>query len=292
MAALAAAAAFAWYEAPSGEPPRAAIFEIFAVTYLVIAIGRLPGFRLDRAGAAMVGASLMLAVGAVSLDDVSRVIDFETLGLLLGMMIVVGNLRLSGFFRLVTGWAVARARHPLALLAAVTLTSGVFSAFLLNDAICLVMTPLVADVARRLDRDPVPYLLAVAMAADIGSVATITGNPQNILIGGFSHIPYGAFAAALAPIAAVGLLLTIALIALGHRSEFRERTTLRLVSPRPAHMHAPLALKSVAVVLVMMAAFFAGQPPAKVALIAGGFMLLTRVVRSERIYREIDWPLL
>jgi Na+/H+ antiporter NhaD/arsenite permease-like protein len=292
MAALAAMAAFAWYEAPSGTPPRAAIFEIFAVTYIVIAIGRLPGFRLDRAGAALVGASLMLAVGAVSLDDVSRVIDFETLGLLLGMMIVVGNLRLSGFFRLVTGWTVARARHPLALLAAVTLTSGVFSAFLLNDAICLVMTPLVADVARRLDRDPVPYLLAVAMAANIGSVATITGNPQNILIGGFSHIPYGTFAAALAPIAAVGLLLTIALIALGHRSEFRERTTLRLVSQRPPHMHAPLALKSAAVVVVMMVAFFAGQPPAKVALIAGGFMLLTRLVRSERIYREIDWPLL
>ena len=97
---------------------------------------------------------------------------------------------------------------------------------------------------------------------------------------------------ALAPLAAVGLLLTIGLIALGYPGEFREHTALRLVPPRPAHMHAPLALKSVAVVLLMMAAFFAGQPPAKVALIAGGFMLLTRIVRSERIYREIDWPLL
>ena len=146
MVALAAAAALAWYEAPSGTPPRAAIFEIFAVTYLVIAVGRLPGFRLDRAGAAMVGASLMLAVGGVGIEDVARVIDFDTVALLLGMMIVVGNLRLSGFFRLVTGWTVARARHPLALLATITLTSGLFSAFLLNDAICLVMTPLVADI--------------------------------------------------------------------------------------------------------------------------------------------------
>ena len=292
MAALAAAAALGWYEAPSGAPPRAAIFEIFAVTYLVIAVGRLPGFRLDRAGAALVGASLMLAVGGVGIEDVSRVIDFDTVALLLGMMIVVGNLRLSGFFRLVTGWVVAGARHPLALLAAVTFTSGTFSAFLLNDAICLVMTPLVADVARRLERNPVPYLLAVAMAANIGSVATITGNPQNILIGGFSHISYGAFAAALTPIAALGLILTIALIALCYRDEFRAGTALRLVPPRPAHMHTPLAIKSVLVVILMMAAFFAGQPPAKVALIAGGFMLLTRIVRSERIYREIDWPLL
>jgi Na+/H+ antiporter NhaD/arsenite permease-like protein len=292
MIALAGAAALAWYEAPSGAPPRAAIFEIFAVTYIAIAIGRLPGFRLDRAGAALVGASLILAVGGVGIDEVSRVIDFDTVALLLGMMIVVGNLRLSGFFRLITGWAVARARHPTALLAAVTLTAGIFSAFLLNDAICLVMTPIVVDVVRRLERNPVPYLLAVAMAANIGSVATITGNPQNILIGGFSHIPYGAFAAALAPVAAAGLLTTIGLIALCYPGEFRSRTSLRLVPPPPPHVHGPLAIKSVLVVVLMMAAFFAGQPPAKVALIAGGFMLLTRIVRSERIYREIDWPLL
>jgi Na+/H+ antiporter NhaD/arsenite permease-like protein len=292
MVALAAAAALAWYEAPTGAPPRAAIFEIFVVTYLVIAVGRLPGFRIDRAGAALVGASLMLAVGGVGIEDISRVIDFDTVALLLGMMIVVGNLRLSGFFRLVTGWTVARARQPVALLAAVTLTSGAFSAFLLNDAICLVMTPLVADVARRLERNPVPYLLAVAMAANIGSVATITGNPQNILIGGFSHIPYGAFAAALAPVAAAGLVVTIALIAFCYPGEFRGRRELQFVPRRPAHMHVPLTIKSVLVVIAMMAAFFAGQPPAKVALIAGGFMLLTRIVRSERIYREIDWPLL
>src|SRR5438105_14368847 len=292
MVALAAAAALAWYEAPSGTPPRAAIFEIFAVTYFVIAIGRLPGFRLDRAGAALVGASLMLAVGGVGIDEVSRIIDFDPVALLLGMMIVVGNLRLSGFFRLVTSWAVARARHPVALLAAVTLTSGAFSAFLLNDAICLVMTPLVADIARLLERNPIPYLLAVAKAANIGSVATITGNPQNILIGGFSHIPYSAFAAALAPVAAAGLLAAMGLIAVCYPSEFFNPTTLRPVSPRPPHVHGPLAIKSVLVVVVMMAAFFAGQPPAKVALIAGGFMLLTRIVRSERIYRELDWPLL
>jgi Na+/H+ antiporter NhaD/arsenite permease-like protein len=130
------------------------------------------------------------------------------------------------------------------------------------------------------------------MAANIGSAATITGNPQNILIGGFSHIPYGAFAAALAPVAAAGLVVTVGLIALCYPSEFRGRAALRLVSARPPHVHRPLAIKSVLVIALMMAAFFAGQPPAKVALIAGGFMLLTRIVRSERIYREIDWPLL
>src|SRR5580704_709780 len=292
MLALGVAAAIAWYEAPAGAPPRAAVIEVFAVTYIVIAVGRLPGFRLDRAGAALVGASLMLALDGLDIDEVSRAIDFDTVALLLGMMIVVANLRLSGFFRLITGWVVARAHHPLQLLAAVILTCGAFSAFLLNDAICLVMTPLVLDVALRLRRNPVPYLLAVAMAANIGSAATITGNPQNILIGSFSQVPYTAFAAQLMPVAAAGLAITILLIALCYPSEFRGREPLSAIRPRPPHLHGPLALKSTLVVLLMMAAFLAGQPPAKVALIAGGFLLLTRVVRSERIYREIDWPLL
>ena len=137
----------------------------------------------------------MVGIGVLSLDEALRAIDFDTIALLLGMMIVVGNLRLSGLFRLVTNWVVTRARHPLLLLAAVILTSGLFSAFLVNDTICLALTPLVLDLVLRLRRDPVPYLLAVAMASNVGSVATITGNPQNIMIGSFSRIPYGGFAA-------------------------------------------------------------------------------------------------
>src|SRR5205085_3463767 len=154
------------------------------------------------------------------------------------------------------------------------------------------MTPLVRDIALRLRRNPAHYLLAVAMAANIGSAATIAGNPQNILIGSFSQVPYAAFAAQLAPVAAAGLVLTMLLIALCYPSEFRGQEPLGEIRPRPPHLHGPLAVKSIIVVLLMMAAFFAGQPPAKVALIAGGFLLLTRIVRSERIYREIDWPLL
>ncbi|HTT79314.1 MAG TPA: anion transporter [Stellaceae bacterium] len=273
------------------DPARLAAVAVFAATYVGLALGRLPGLRIDRAGIALVGASLMLATGTLRLAGVARAIDSDTLALLLGMMIVVANLRLSGFFRLVTGWIVAAARRPLALLIAVTVASGLFSAFLLNDAICLVMTPLVIEVARRLGRDPVPYLLAVAMAANIGSAATITGNPQNILIGSFSRIPYGIFAAHLAPLAALGLAATVVLIALLHRAEFRGGALLD-ARPAPAHLHRPLAIKSVVVVLLMMAAFFAGEPPATVALVAGAVMLLTRIVAAQRIYREIDWPLL
>lgn len=289
---LAVVAAAGWYRAGGdADAVRVAAIAIFAATYLVIAIGRLPGFHIDRAGSALVGAALMLALGAVSLDDTMQAIDFATIALLLGMMILVANLRLSGFFRLVNGWVIGRASQPLHLLTAVTVTSGVFSAFLLNDAICLVMTPLVIDIVRRLDRNPVPYLLAVAMAANVGSTATITGNPQNILIGSFSGIAYGTFAARLAPVAAIGLILTIVLIRLGYPREFRGGARLNATAP-PAHLHGPLAAKSVLIAAAMMAAFFAGQPPAKVALVGGGILLITRVVRSERIYREIDWPLL
>ena len=270
--------------------PIAAIM-IFAATYIVIALGKLPGFYLDRAGAALLGAALVVGVGVLPLDQALQAIDFNTVALLLGMMIVVGNLRLSGFFRLVTNWAAIRARHSLALLAAVTLTSGFFSAFLVNDAICLALTPLVLDLVIRLRRDPVPYLLAVAMASNVGSVATITGNPQNIMIGSFSGIPYSGFAAALTPVAAIGLALTFGLIALSHPAEFWSSGRLA-GAPIQAHAHRPLIIKSGSVAVAMMAGFFAGQPPAKIALVAGAVLLVTRAVKSEKIYREIDWPLL
>jgi Na+/H+ antiporter NhaD/arsenite permease-like protein len=264
---------------------------VFAATYLVLAIGRLPGFRVDRTGATIIGASLMLLFNVLSVDETWNAINYDTILLLFGMMIVVANLRLSGFFTVVSTWVVRHAHRPLPLLCGIVLVSGVFSAFFVNDTMCLVLTPLVVEITRRLRRNPVPYLLAVAMAANIGSVATITGNPQNMMIGSFSHIPYGAFAAALAPIAAVGLVLTVAVIALIYRAEFRKETPLHVAS-LPAPVHRALLWKSVAVSLGMIVFFFAGWPVPKVAVIAGALLLVTRRVKPERIYREIDWSLL
>jgi Na+/H+ antiporter NhaD/arsenite permease-like protein len=171
---------------------------IFLGTYLVLAIGRLPGFRVDWTDAAIIGASLMVAFGVLTLEEAFQSINYETIILLFGMMIVVANLRLSGFFSAVS----------------------VFSAFFVNDTMCLVLTPLVLEIVTRLQRNPVPYLLAVAMAANTGSAATITGNPQNMMIGTFSQIPYRLFVSRLAPVAAVGLGLTALLIFLVYRKEF------------------------------------------------------------------------
>ena len=271
--------------------PEAAAIAIFAMTYLVVAIGRLPGFRLDRAGAALVGASLLVAVGALPIEEATKAIDFDTIILLLGVMIVVANLRLSGFFRLVNGWIVTRAQYPIVLLISIVLVSGILSAFLVNDTVCLVLTPLVLDLVARLRRNPDPYLLAIAMASNIGSTATITGNPQNMIIGSLSHIRYTTFAAALSPIAGIGLVLTLGLVALSYRSEFS--TSQRLGGESElVHTDWPIIVKSVAVSLALIAGFFRGIPPAEAAIVAGAVLLLTRRIKSEQVYAEIDWTLL
>ncbi|HEY3918503.1 MAG TPA: anion transporter [Stellaceae bacterium] len=263
---------------------------IFAATYIVVAIGRLPFLRLDRAGAALLGAALMVASGTLSLDEAYRAIDWGTITLLLGMMLIVANLRLSGFFSLVTGFAARQARTPLLLLGGVVLISGVLSAFLVNDAVCLMLTPLVIETAKRLDRHPLPYLLGVAMASNIGSVATITGNPQNMMIGSFSGIAYGDFAAALAPVAAVGLVLVLAFIAAAHRRDFFRPADSHAAGLRPRVNRALLAT-SLAATALAIAGFFAGIAPAKVAIVLGALLLL-HPIKPQRVYREIDWSLL
>ena len=274
-----------------GTSQQLAAAAIFVASYTALAMGKIPGMLIDRAGVALVGAGLMVAAGALPLEDAYKAIDLDTITLLLGMMIVVANLRLSGFFAVANTWVAARARRPAGLLAAVILVSGVFSAFLVNDAICLVLAPLVADLARGARRNPVPYLLAVALASNVGSAATITGNPQNIMIGTISGIPYTKFAMTLAPVALAGLALSFALLVLLYRREFltAERLVPVLVDQR---INKVLIVRSLVATVAVVALFFAGQPPAKAAIIVGALLLLTRRVRSTRIYAEIDWSLL
>ncbi|MGD9543734.1 MAG: anion transporter [Methylocystis sp.] len=277
---------------PAPTPEAAAVGGIFAATYVVLAIGKLPYYRLDRAGGTLLGASLMIGVGALTLDEAYRSIDFDAITLLLGMMIVVANLRLSGFFRRAADWLADAARRPIYLLAAIAAATGVFSAFLVNDAICLVMPPLVIDLAQRLKRDPAPYALAIPLASNVGSVATITGNPQNMIIAGASGISYGDFAQALWPIALAGVALTVLFVALAFPHEFLSRETLPPIAPAARPYHPALASKALLVTAAMIVFFFSGVPPAKVAIVAGGLLLLTRRIGSKKIYSEIDWPLL
>jgi Na+/H+ antiporter NhaD/arsenite permease-like protein len=175
----------------------------------------------------------------------------------------------------------------------------VFSAFLVNDAICLVLAPLVLELTQRMRRQPMPYLLAVAMASNAGSTATITGNPQNMLIGSFSHIGWTRFATALAPVALLGLVVTAALVALFHREEFGGGARLEMpptgqpsAAPPGRHVNRVLVARALLATAILVGLFFAGQPPAKAAIVVGSCLLLTRRVKSSRIYAEIDWSLL
>ena len=266
---------------------------VFGLTYLALARGKVPGLRIDRAGIALVGAAAMLAGGVLSMRDAARAIDYDTIVLLFGMMVVVAYLRIAGIFVLVTEGIAARFSGPLTLLAVTIALSGVLSAFLVNDVVCVALTPLVLHLCQRLKRPPIPYLVGLATASNIGSVATITGNPQNIIIGSLSHISYLRFAARLAPVAVIGLVLNFVVVAMVYRKSLSEPGD----DPSPSdelpriRVHRGLLIKSVAVTLVTVLLFFAGQPIALVALIAAGVLMLDRV-RPEKVFGAIDWPLL
>ena len=283
--------------------PRAAeaiTWAVFAVTYAGLAFGRWPGLRTNRAGIALVGATAALVLGLVTFDDAvgTGSVDYPTLALLFGMMIVVGFLRTAGLFGLATRWAGGRIGTPRGLLALTVAVSGGLSAFLINDVVCVALTPVVLRLARRRGFDPVPHLIALAAAANIGSAGTITGNPQNVFIGSHSGIAYLRFAAKLLPVSAAGLLLTYAAVALIYRGRLRGRAGSDEVETPDAEPRTPggpahrrLRFKSVAVTLAAIAGFCAGLPLEVVALAAASAMLLGRV-RPDKAFARVDWQML
>lgn len=264
---------------------------IFVMTYLGLALGRVPGFRLDRTGIAIVGAAAAVSTGAIPWDRAVAAVDAHTLVLLFGMMVVGAYLRLSGFFALVTRETVRLARTPVALLAVLVTAAGVLSALFVNDVVCLVLAPLVVELTRRHALPPVPYLIALAAASNVGSVATLTGNPQNMLVGSYSGIGYRTFLLAEAPVAIVGLAAVFVAVWL----TYRRRLPPALVPVGPDErlaLHYPLMWKTGVVVLVMLAGFLAGVPIALVALAGAAYTLVTRRVKPEKVYAEINWSLL
>jgi Na+/H+ antiporter NhaD/arsenite permease-like protein len=263
----------------------------FGGTYLGLALGRLPLVRVDRTGVAVIGAVMMVAGGVIPWDEAVASVDVHTLALLFGMMIVAAYLRLSGFFALVTVWAVRRARTPQALLGAVILVAGVLSALFVNDIVCLVLAPLVLELVRQLRLPPLPYLIALATASNVGSVATLTGNPQNMLVGSFSGIAYRSFLWRQAPVALAGLILVFLIVRFAYRRELPERLEPVTLDER-FRVHHALMLKTSLVVLVMLAAFLVGLPIALVALSGAAYALITRRVKPDKVYREVNWQLL
>jgi Na+/H+ antiporter NhaD/arsenite permease-like protein len=266
-----------------------AAYVIFFASYVVFALGKFPGLKIDRTGAAIIGAVGMVAFRIVRPREALRYIDFSTIVLLFSMMLIVGNLHLVGFFEW-SAEAVLRRLKPHQLLPAVIFTCGVLSAFFVNDIVCLVMVPFVLNITRHMGLGPMPYLLAVATASNIGSVATITGNPQNMLIGSFSGIRYRDFLGHLGPVAWVGLFVDWAVL---HWVHMRK---LEIVDEQERIPLPPLDLsrlaKPVVVVMAVVAGFFAGVDPALLAALGAAILLITRTLEPQRLYKEVDWGLL
>ena len=150
---------------------------------------------------------MMIATGVMTPERAYRAINYDTLALLLGMMLISAYLYLAHFFEWAAELVLNFSRTPERLLLYVTLTSGILSALVVNDTICLMFTPLIVAVIRLGKLPLLPYLIALATSANIGSVATLVGNPQNMIIGHFSHISFPEFSRALLPAAFVGLAI-------------------------------------------------------------------------------------
>ncbi|AFY35194.1 anion transporter [Calothrix sp. PCC 7507] len=268
-----------------------AIYGVLGLTYLGLALGYIPGLRMNRTTIALVGSGFLIALGALNLQEAWQAIDANTIIFLLSMMVVNANLAYAGFFRQAISVLLSLTRSPLGLLIALTFASGVLSALFLNDTIALIFTPLTLSLTQALGLNPIPYLLAVAGATNIGSVATLSGNPQNILIGSFSGISYLDFLRALTPVAIIGLVIQIGLLWLLY-PDVRSTKASQILPNSKQRIFKPLFNKTLVITIGLLIAFAIGLPLAESTLVAASLLLITRRVKPQRILNKVDWNLL
>ncbi|MDE3178556.1 MAG: anion transporter [Acidobacteriota bacterium] len=268
---------------------------IFLITYLLIAVESNRGSYLDRTAAAFCGAVAMVIAGVLTLPAAYRSISWDTIIFLLGIMILVAHFRVSGFFDWVAMRISTLARTPRQLLALLIFTTGILAAFFVNDTVCLMFTPVVLAVTERLELPPAPYVIALATSANIGSVMSVTGNPQNALIGVSAHFSFFGFLAHLAPVSLAGLGLNFLLLGFIFRNQLsRQRLTVLPPAPRgPARGldRTLLAKCLVAASLAVILWVFNFSFPL-VAASVGALILIIGQVKSESIHHNIDWTLL
>jgi Na+/H+ antiporter NhaD/arsenite permease-like protein len=268
-----------------------AALAVFTVCYSAIAAGRVPGLSLDRPTAALAGGVLMVAAGVISPRDAAQAVNGDTIGLLLGMMILSALLGEAGFFRW-AGWRVVSAsRTPRTLLWGLTFAAGGLSALLVNDTVCVMMTPLVLALVDEAELPPLPYLLSVAFGANAGSAATLVGNPQNVIVGALSGISFARFTFALA----LPALAALAVAALLLQLLFRRDLPRRLLAPAhatPPKLDVPLLRRALFALALAVLGFVAGLPLAWTALAAASFALAVAPRAPRDVLARVDWPLL
>jgi Na+/H+ antiporter NhaD/arsenite permease-like protein len=264
---------------------------IFCVTYLLISGRELKILPLNRPAAALLGAVLMVVCGVMTPQQAYRAVDYDTLVLLLGMMLISAYLFLAGFFDWAADWILRTAKTPQSLLLYLIVTSGILSALLVNDTVCLMLTPLVVAVMVRGKLPLMPYLLALAMSANLGSVATLVGNPQNMIIGHLSGIPFVRFSLSLLPAAAAGLAIQYAVLSFGFRNVLRP-VVIHRPEARPRKLDRRLLIIAFGVLALVFAGFVAGFNLPWTAL-AGGVLVMVLARRdTHAVLKLVDWHLL
>ncbi len=267
---------------------------VFAASYLVFAFGHIPGTRIDRTAMAILGGTLMVLLGVLTPAQALAAIDFSTILLLLGMMLLAAGLDEAGFFAWLLDHTLTHL-EPQHLLPAVIVTSGVLSALLINDVVCVILTPLVLHLARRMRRASLPYLLALATASNIGSVATITGNPQNILIATISRISYLEFLLKLGPVAMLSLAADYAILSWIFRKELRTEVRASLETDDTTHEPEPRFRRMVWPLLILLfvsIAFLLGVNPALSATVGVCLLMISRHTNARVLMHDVDLSLL
>ncbi|BDG06547.1 ArsB/NhaD family transporter [Anaeromyxobacter oryzae] len=263
---------------------------VFALTYVAVAAGRFPLLSVDRPAAALLGAVLMVAARVLTPAQAGAAVNGDTLGLLLGMMILTAYLGEAGFFRWASWRVIRAAGTPRTLLWGLVFTAGGLSALLVNDTVCLMMTPLVLRIIDDAELPPIPYLLAVAFGSNAGSVATLTGNPQNMIIGTLSGISYARFAAALVAPAAASLVLVAAILHAIFRRHLPRRA-LATALPEP-ELDRRLLAKALAALGIALGGFLLGFALSWTSLFAGALCMAVAGRAPREALQRVDWPLL
>ena len=268
---------------------------IFIITYIGIIFTRLPKVNIDRPSAAFFGAVAMIVFGVLSFEDAILAIDFDTIALLLGMMIIIATLQIDGFFSLIASKTIAYARNQWRLLIIITFISGIASAFLVNDAVVLLFTPVIIMICRASGLNPLPYLIAEILAANAGSVMAITGNPQNMLIGINSGISYAEFLWKLAPVSLLSMFVIVWVVRLIYPASFRKKTPI-VFQGGDFQYHFSSMKRSVPVFLLVILLFFTGHhlnlSIPIIALIGGALILLFGKIKPSKVIEKVDWVLL
>jgi Na+/H+ antiporter NhaD/arsenite permease-like protein len=267
------------------------VWVVFAFVYLGMILGEIPGLALDRTGIALLGAIAYLATGHVTGAEAWGAVDLPTMGLLFGLMVVSAQFRLGGFYSRVTRWLAGVAVGPAAVLAMLIAVAGALSAVLVNDIICLAMTPVLVEGCARRRLNPVPFLLGLACASNVGSAATLIGNPQNMLIGQCLHLSFAGYLADAAVPSILGLAAVWAVIAWSYRGDWYRQTAIGQV--KPPRFNRWQTTKGLAVMAALIVGFlFSSYPRESLALTGAGLLLLSRRMSSRQMLGQVDWHLL